>query len=123
MTSFFVKLNLPDQEQTYCCSQEQPAMTSSIVKAKFKGKCDDQTTYVANICAPRTPMVWGMPSIVNMDEKNICSIVLENCAPYDVTLEIDNILGIINTVEEEMVPLMDDFISSVSKTSTTTFQK
>ncbi len=68
-------------------------------------------------------MVWGMPSIVNMDEKNICSIVLENCAPYDVTLEIDNILGIMDTVEEEMVPLMDDFISSVSKTSTTTFQK
>jgi len=24
---------------------------------------------------------------VNVDENNICSIVLENCAPYDVTLE------------------------------------
>jgi hypothetical protein len=123
MKSLFVKLNWPDQEQTCCCSQEQPAMTSSIVKAKFKGKCDDQTTYAAKICAPRTPMVWGMPSIVNMDENNICSIVLENCPPYDVTLERDNILGIMDTEEEEMVPLMDDFISSVSKTSTTTFQK
>jgi glycerol-3-phosphate responsive antiterminator len=33
------------------------AMTSTIVKAKFKGQRDAQATYVANICAPRTPMV------------------------------------------------------------------
>jgi hypothetical protein len=24
---------------------------------------------------------------VNIDENNICSIIVENCAPYDVTLE------------------------------------
>jgi hypothetical protein len=58
-------------------------------------------------------MVSGMPSIVNMDENNICSIILETCAPYDVTPERDDILGIMETEEEEMVPLMDDFISSV----------
>jgi len=58
-------------------------------------------------------MVSGMPSIVNVDENNICNIVVENCAPYDVTLEWDNILGIMETEEEELVPLTDDFISSV----------
>jgi hypothetical protein len=63
------------------------AMTSTVVKAKFKGQHDAQATYVANICAPRTPMFSGMPSIVNVDENNICNIVIENCAPYDVTLE------------------------------------
>jgi superfamily II helicase len=54
-----------------------------------------------------------MPSIVNVDENNIFNIVVENCAPYDVTLERDNIQGIMETEEEELVPLMDDFISSV----------
>jgi hypothetical protein len=34
-------------------------------------------------------MISGMPSIVNVDENNICNIVIENCAPYDVTLERD----------------------------------
>jgi hypothetical protein len=29
-----------------------PAMTSPIVKAKFKGTRDEKSTYVANICAP-----------------------------------------------------------------------
>jgi hypothetical protein len=64
-----------------------PAMMSTVIKAKFKGTRDDKALYVANICAPRMPVVSGMPSIVNIDENNICSIIVENCAPYDVTLE------------------------------------
>jgi hypothetical protein len=64
-----------------------PAMTSTVVKAKFKGTRDDKATYVANVCAPRTPMISGMPSIMNIDENNICSLIVENCAPYDVTLK------------------------------------
>jgi len=48
-----------------------PAMTSTVIKAKFKGTRDEKATYVANICAPRTPMISGMPSIVNIDENNI----------------------------------------------------
>ncbi len=88
-----------------------PAMTSTIVKAKFKGTREEKATYVATIYAPRTPMISGMPSIVNVDENNICNI--ENCALYDVTLERDDILGVMETEEEELVPLTDDFISSV----------
>ncbi len=63
------------------------SVTSHDIKAKFKGNRDEKAIYVANICAPRIPMISGMPSIVNIDENNICSIIVENCAPYDVTLE------------------------------------
>jgi hypothetical protein len=90
-----------------------PAMTSTVIKAKFKGTRDDKALYVVNICAPRTPMISGMPSIVNIDENNICNIVVENCAPYDVTLERDDIIGVMETEQDELVPLTDDFISSV----------
>ena len=90
-----------------------PAMTSTVVNAKYKGKTDPNAIYVVNICAPRTPMVSGMPSIVSIDKFNNCKIVIENCAPYDVTLERDDILGIMEIEEEELVPLTDDFISSV----------
>jgi hypothetical protein len=50
-------------------------------------------------------MVSGMPSIINVDKNNICSIDLENCAPYNVTLKRDDILGTMETEEEEMVLL------------------
>ncbi len=90
-----------------------PAMTSTVIKAKFKGTRDDKASYVANICAPRTPMISGMPSIMNVDENNICNIVMENCAPYDVTLERDDMLGVMETEEDELVLLTDEFISSV----------
>jgi len=38
-----------------------PAMMSTVIKAKFKGTRDKKALYVANICAPRTPMISGMP--------------------------------------------------------------
>jgi hypothetical protein len=73
--------------------------------------------------APRTPMISGMPSIVNVDKNNICNIVVENFTPYDITLERDDILGVMETEEEELIPLTDDFISSVCQISITAFQK
>jgi hypothetical protein len=79
----------------------------------LKGQRDAQASYVANIFAPRTPIISGMPSIVNVDENNICNIIVEKCAPCDVILKGDDILGIMEIEEEEMVPLTDDFISSV----------
>ncbi len=100
-----------------------PAMTSTVVKAKYKGTRDDKAVYVANICAPRTPMISRMPSIVNVDDNNICNLIIENCAPYDVTLERDDILGIMETEEEELVPLTDDFISSVCQNIHNRFPK
>ena len=68
-------------------------------------------------------MISGMPSIVNVDENNICNIVVENCAPYDVTLERNDILGIMETEEDELVPLTDDFISSVCQDIHSPFPK
>jgi hypothetical protein len=99
-------------------------MTSTVVNVRYKGKTDPNATYIVNICAPRTPMVSGMPSIVSIDKFNNCKIVLENCTPYDITLKRDDILGIMEIEEREQVPLTDDFISSVYvETYTTAFQK
>jgi len=42
-----------------------PAMTTTGVKAKYKAKTESNVTYVAKISALRTPMISGMPSIVD----------------------------------------------------------
>ncbi len=96
-------------------------MTSTVIKAKFKGTRDEKAIYVANICALRTLMVSGMPSIVNIAENNMCNIIVENCAPYEATLEQDDIIGVMETEPDKLIPLTDDFISSVCQTSTTAF--
>ncbi len=57
-------------------------------------------------------MVSGMPSIVNIDENNICNIIVENCAPYDVTLERDDILGVMETETDELVPLTEKLLQN-----------
>jgi hypothetical protein len=54
-----------------------------------------------------------MPSIVLVDENNIHNIVVKICTPDDVILERDYILGIMKIEEEELIPLTDNFISSV----------
>ncbi len=54
-----------------------PAMTSTMVKAKYKSKNKHNATSMANICIPRTPMISGMPSIVPIDENNICNIIVQ----------------------------------------------
>ncbi len=43
-------------------------------------------------------MVSGVPSFVNIDEHIICHII-ENCAPYDVMLNRDDVLGIMEIWE------------------------
>jgi hypothetical protein len=55
--------------------------------------------------------------------KHICNIIVENCAPYDITLEREDILGIMETEEDELVPLTDNFISSVCQDIHSRFPK
>jgi hypothetical protein len=37
--------------------------------------------------APKIPMLSGMPAVVTVDKNNHCKIVIDNCAPYDVTID------------------------------------
>jgi len=84
-------------------------MTSTVIKAKCRGTHDPNATYVGNICIPGTAMVSSIPSIITIDKNNIFNIVVENCAPYDVTLDRDDTLGIMEVEKEELVPLTDIF--------------
>ncbi len=59
-----------------------------------------------------------MTSIVSIDKNNNCKIVIEKCTSYDVKLERDKIIGILEVKEEELIPLMYDIIShQFAKTS------
>jgi hypothetical protein len=51
-----------------------------------------------------------MPVIVSIDKNNNCKIIIDNCAPYDVTIDCNDILGI---ESHNLIPLEDSTISAI----------
>ncbi len=49
--------------------QVLPALDSTVVTAKYKGKIQIDLNYIASIYPPRTPMISRMPAIVSIDKK------------------------------------------------------
>jgi hypothetical protein len=66
--------------------QVLPALASIVVTARYKGKPEPNVNFIASIFAPKNPMLSGMPAIVTVDKNNNCKIVINNCAPYDITI-------------------------------------
>jgi hypothetical protein len=93
--------------------QTLPALTSTVITAKYKGKVSKDSNYIASIFSPRTPMISGMPAIVSIDKNNNWKIILDNCAPYDITISRNDILGIMDTEPDEPIPMEDSTISSI----------
>jgi hypothetical protein len=58
-------------------------------------------------------MFSGMPAIVSIDKNNNCKIVVDNCAPYDVTINRGDILGIMDIEKDELIPMEDSTISAI----------
>ena len=59
-------------------------------------KLSKQNLQVANfgatIAAPQHNMISGMPQWVTINKDKICSVVIDNCAPNDITIKRNSIL-------------------------------
>jgi len=94
-----------DSKINAICAKKQVtilAMTSSIFTAKFNGEKHADKTYVATIHCPGFPTLTGVPSIPPIDENHNCRIIIENCAPYEVTIERSNIMGLVEIKDNEL---------------------
>jgi hypothetical protein len=49
--------------------QVLPALASTVITAKYRGKIPKDVNYIASIYSPRTSMLSGMPAIVSIDKK------------------------------------------------------
>jgi hypothetical protein len=58
-------------------------------------------------------MISDMLAIVSIDKNNNCKIVVDNCAPYDVRIDRNDVLCIMETESDELIPLEDSPISSI----------
>jgi hypothetical protein len=109
------QLKFADSKMNTICATKQitiPAMTSSIVTTKFNGEAHKDKTYVATIYCPGSPTLTGVASLVSIKNQN-CKVVIENCAPYEVTIERNDIMGLVEIEEDELYPLTDDTTSEI----------
>jgi hypothetical protein len=110
------QVKFADAKINKICATKQvtiPAMTSSIISTKFNGESCPDKTYTATIHCPGAPMLTGVPSLVSIDSNQNCKIVIENCAPYEVTIERNDVMGIIEMEEDEMYPLTDETAADI----------
>jgi hypothetical protein len=73
-----------------------PALSEVMINARTFENFNDAVKYIADICTPRMPMIKRSPAWVSFNENNHCQLMLQNCAPFDVTMESGDMVGIVD---------------------------
>jgi hypothetical protein len=84
-----------------------------IINAKFEGTICDTAYPVATIHAPTNPTISGMPALDTLDKYKHCKLVIDNCAPYKITLARNEVLGVLEFKPEKCIPLNETTISAL----------
>jgi hypothetical protein len=121
MQTIQVKIASIDIDQIVATKEQVlPALASTVISAKYKGKIQKDINYIASIYAPHTPMLSGMPAIVSIDKNNNCKLVIDNCVPYDICIDRNDVLCLMD-MEREQLNLLK--IQQFSVTLTNNYQK
>jgi hypothetical protein len=89
------------------------ALSSMMVNTKYKGLTNDSAQPIATIHAPQHPTISGMPLWVSLDSYKNCKIIIDNCAPYDIVLLRNEILGVLEFELEQCQPFNEDTVASI----------
>jgi len=93
--------------------QTLPALTSTVITAKYEGKVNKDMKYIASIFAPKTPTVLGMLAVVSIDKNNNCKIIVDNRALYDVIIDRNDVIGFMDIEMDELIPMEDSTIVAI----------
>jgi hypothetical protein len=90
-----------------------PALSSMMVTTKYKGLTNDLAQPIATIHAPQHPTISGMPAWVSLDSYKNCKVIIDNCAPHDIVLPRNKILGVLEFETEQCLPLTEETVSNI----------
>jgi hypothetical protein len=93
------------------------------INTKFKGTALDSAQPIATIHAPANPTISGMPAWVTLDKNKNCNMVIDNCAPFDITLARNEVLGVSEFKQEPRIPLTESTIAVIIQVIHKKFQK
>ncbi len=90
-----------------------PPFATALVKARTFQNTNRQLHYIADIGAPKQPLISGLPTLVSFDHRNQCTMPIQNCAPHKINVSTGNILGILSTEKEDPIPFNDDSLATI----------
>jgi hypothetical protein len=100
-----------------------PALSSMMVTTKYKGLTNDLAQPIATIHAPQHPTISGMPAWVSLDSYKNCKVIIDNCAPYNIVLPRNEILGVLEFETEQCLPLTEETVSNIISSNKQNFPK
>jgi hypothetical protein len=54
-----------------------------------------------------------MPAWVTLDKYKNCKVVIDNCAPFDITLARNEVPGVLEFEQEQCIPITEETIAAV----------
>jgi hypothetical protein len=90
-----------------------PPLTTTLVQAITFQTINNHLHFVADIGAPKQPLISGLSTLVSFDHRNQCTLQIQNCAPHEINIHTGDILGILSSEEEELIPFNDDSLATI----------
>ncbi len=90
-----------------------PPFATIMVQARTFQDIDPQLHYIANIGAPKQPFISGLSNLVSFDQRNQCTMPIQNCAPHEINVSTGNILGILSIEKEDPIPFDDNSLATI----------
>jgi predicted aspartyl protease len=90
-----------------------PPFATALVQARTFQNIDHQLHYIADIGAPKQPLISGLSTLVSFDYRNQCTMPIQNCAPHEINVSTGDILGILSTEKEDPIPFDDNSLATI----------
>ncbi len=90
-----------------------PPFATTLVQARTFQNIDRQLHYIADIGAPKQPLISGLSTLVSFDHRSQCTMPIQNCAPHEVNVSTGDILGILSTEKEDPIPFDDNSLATI----------
>jgi hypothetical protein len=100
-----------------------PPFTTTLVQARTFQAMDNKLHYIADIGAPKQPLISGLSTLVNFDYRKQCTLQIQNCAPHEVSIQTGDILGILSTEEDAPIPFNDESLATICEQINQGYQK
>jgi hypothetical protein len=90
-----------------------PPFATTLVQARMFQTIDSQLHYIADIGVPKQPLISGLSTPVSFDHRNQCTMPIQNCAPHEININTGDILGILSTEKDDLIPFNEDSLSTI----------
>jgi hypothetical protein len=99
-----------------------PAFTKMILKVRYNGEIQKGMASIPTIRSYQSCLITGGPALINIEDKNLCYIEVENCSPRDVKLERESTIATVEHEWEDQIQefdgkQIDNFINEVKETA------